>query len=389
MSRRVGRGGDRRSRSLPAGTRGHRLSRQADRCPASSTRTSTIAQTDIIASYGAQLLEWLERYTFPAEAPVRAIRRTRAKSPSSSSPSCCATARRRRWCSRRCTGSRSTRSSRRRAGARCAIDRRQGADGSQRARSAVRDTAESGYEDSEGADRARGTAATGSSYAVTPRFAPTSTERQLELCGPPAGRASRRVPADRTSRRIAARSRGWPSSSRGAAAISTSTTTTALLRERAVYAHCIHLDDDGPAADGGHRRRDVVLRDVEPVPRQRTLRPRGGARGRRARGPRHRRRRRHHVLDAAHAGRVVQGRQLAGQSLSPLPAFYLATLGGARALYLDDRIGNFMPGKEADFVVLDPAATPLLARRMQAAPTLQDKLFALMMLGDDRAVAAT
>ena len=81
--------------------------------------------------------------------------------------------------------------------------------------------------------------------------------------------------------------------------------------------------------------------------------------------------------------------QLAGQRLSPLSAFHLATLGGARALYLDDRIGNFLPGKEADFIVIDPAATPLLARRMKHAPALQDKLFALMMLADDRAIAET
>jgi guanine deaminase len=81
--------------------------------------------------------------------------------------------------------------------------------------------------------------------------------------------------------------------------------------------------------------------------------------------------------------------QLAGKSLSPLRAWYLATLAGARALHLDARIGNFLPGKEADFVVLDPHATPLLKRRMERAETLADKLFVLMMLGDDRAVAAT
>jgi guanine deaminase len=75
--------------------------------------------------------------------------------------------------------------------------------------------------------------------------------------------------------------------------------------------------------------------------------------------------------------------------LPPLRAFYLATLGGARALYLDDRIGNFSPGKEADFVVLDPAATPLMARRMQSVQNLAEQLFVLMTLGDDRAVAAT
>jgi len=81
--------------------------------------------------------------------------------------------------------------------------------------------------------------------------------------------------------------------------------------------------------------------------------------------------------------------QLAGQSLSPMQAFYLATLGGAAALYLEDRIGNFDIGKEADFVVLDPKATPHLARRMERTTTLAERLFAFMIMGDDRAVHAT
>ena len=75
--------------------------------------------------------------------------------------------------------------------------------------------------------------------------------------------------------------------------------------------------------------------------------------------------------------------------LAPLSTLYHATLGGARSLYLDDRIGNFERGKEGDFVVLDLAATPLLARRMAHTATLPERLFALMMLADDRAVAAT
>ena len=81
--------------------------------------------------------------------------------------------------------------------------------------------------------------------------------------------------------------------------------------------------------------------------------------------------------------------QLAGQQLTPLKAFYLATLGGAEALYLDHRVGNFSVGKEADFVVVDLAPTELMQKRMEQAKTLEQRLFALMMLGDDRCIQAT
>ncbi|MGH8352000.1 MAG: guanine deaminase [Pseudomonas sp.] len=81
--------------------------------------------------------------------------------------------------------------------------------------------------------------------------------------------------------------------------------------------------------------------------------------------------------------------QLQGKKLDPFKSLYLATLGGARALYLDDQIGNFASGKDADFVVLDYQATPLIAYRLQQAHSLEEKLFALMTLGDDRAVKET
>jgi len=81
--------------------------------------------------------------------------------------------------------------------------------------------------------------------------------------------------------------------------------------------------------------------------------------------------------------------QLQGKKLDPFKSLYLATLGGAHALYLDDKIGNFASGKDADFVVLDYNATPLISYRMQQAKTLDEKLFALTMLGDDRAVKET
>ncbi len=78
--------------------------------------------------------------------------------------------------------------------------------------------------------------------------------------------------------------------------------------------------------------------------------------------------------------------QMRGLSLDPFRALHLATAGGARLLGLGDRIGGLEPGQEADFVVLDAAATPLLARR-SAGASLHDRLFALQVLGDDRAVA--
>ena len=78
-----------------------------------------------------------------------------------------------------------------------------------------------------------------------------------------------------------------------------------------------------------------------------------------------------------------------GQRLNAWRGLWLATLGGAECLSLDDTIGNFRIGKEADCVVLDFAATPVLDRRVQVAKTLEERLFALMMLGDDRAVAAS
>ncbi|WP_281301553.1 MULTISPECIES: guanine deaminase [unclassified Iodidimonas] len=77
---------------------------------------------------------------------------------------------------------------------------------------------------------------------------------------------------------------------------------------------------------------------------------------------------------------------LDGVVIGAYEAFYHATLGGARALHIDQAVGSLQPGREADFLVLDYAATPIMAQRMARAQSLEERLFILMMLGDDRAV---
>jgi guanine deaminase len=94
---------------------------------------------------------------------------------------------------------------------------------------------------------------------------------------------------------------------------------------------------------------------------------------------------------ANEAYKVAQLRQ---QNLSPFQALFLATLGGARALNLEDKIGNFEIGKEADFIVLDWRSTPIMAfRNPEEVPTslaeLSDRVFSLVIMGDDRAIHAT
>ena len=87
------------------------------------------------------------------------------------------------------------------------------------------------------------------------------------------------------------------------------------------------------------------------------------------------------------AGEAYKVLQLRRQNLPATHAFYMMTLGNARALHLEDRIGSLAPGSEADVVVLDPAATPAMAHRMErAGDDLGEVLFALMTMGDDRAV---
>ena len=90
------------------------------------------------------------------------------------------------------------------------------------------------------------------------------------------------------------------------------------------------------------------------------------------------------MLAAYYAGR--EGLTKAGVSLSPGALWWQHTAGAAQALGLEGVVGNLAVGCEADFLVLDPQATPLLARRTGQASHLDELLFAMIVLGDDRLV---
>ena len=81
--------------------------------------------------------------------------------------------------------------------------------------------------------------------------------------------------------------------------------------------------------------------------------------------------------------------QLLGERLNPLESFHLMTRGNAEALSLVDRIGTLDEGTDADFVVLNAAATPAMALRLETVSSLAEELFLLQTLGDDRSVVET
>jgi guanine deaminase len=342
-------------------------------------------QVDVIASYGTQLLDWLERYTFPAEQRFADVAHAEAAAAffvdqllANGTTTACV------FCtvhpqSVDALFARARRRGMMLAAGKCLMDRH--------APDGLRDTADTGDAESRalidrwhGQDRLR--------YAITPRFAVTSTERQLEL----AGRLAHERP-DVLVQTHVAEHRDEVALVRRLFPERRSYLDVydhyGLLRDGAVYAHCIWLDDEdrerlretgsaasfcptsnlfigsglydfGQAHAAGHR---IGLgTDV------------GGGTS-------------YSMLRTL--GEAYKVQQLLGRSLPPAAALHLATLGGAVSLRFDHRIGNFALGKDADFVVLDPQATPVVARRTALRDDPLDTFFALTTLGDDRAVAAT
>jgi guanine deaminase len=342
-------------------------------------------QTDMIASPGRQLLDWLEDYTFPLERRFSDPAYARAVADffldellRNGTTTALVFATVHKLSADAFFAAAAAKKLRMIAG-KVLMDRN--------CPEYLRDTPESGYEESaeliekwNGRERLN--------YAITPRFAITSSARQLEL----AGKLAREHPSARIHSHVAenAAEVAWIRELFPASRSYLDVYDDAgLLRGGAVFAHCIHLDDadrrrmaeSGAAAAFcptsnlflGSGLFDIAATDSAGMRFAVATDVGGGTSFSMLR-----------TLSEAY--KVAQMR---GHFLSPLRALYLATLGGARVLGLEDCIGNFEPGKEADFVVLDLASTPLAARRMASARTLPEQLFALVMLGDDRAVKET
>ena len=255
----------------------------------------------------------------------------------------------------------------------------------------VRDTTEQSLVDTEALiQRWHGQGRLG--YAITPRFAPTCSDAQLRG----AGELAARYPQVWIQSHVAENkdevqwARSLFPDSRSYLSIYDD---FGLMRARAIYAHCIHFDDDdralmratGTAAAvsptsnlflgsgffdyAGADRVGFNYGLASDVGGGTSLSPF------------------HTMLAAYYVGR--EGQTKAGLSLGPQQLWWQHTAGAARALGLDGVVGNLAPGCEADFVVLDPQATPLLARRTATANSLDELLFAMIVLGDDRLVERT
>lgn len=342
-------------------------------------------QVDIIASYGEQLLDWLNKYAYPAEQqfsdPAHAHEVAEffadellrngtttalvfATVHSASADAIFEAAKKRNM---------------RLIAGKVLMDRN--------CPDELRDSAESGYNDSKALiDKWHGTGRL--SYAITPRFAVTSSNEQLAA----AGRLASEYPDVYVHTHLAENSdevdlvaRQFPSSRSYLDVYDQHN----LVRERSVFAHCLHLDDQDRETMAAKKAAMAFcptsnlflgsgLFDLQSV-RDKNIKTGigsdvGGGTSL------------NQLRTLSEAYKVLH---LQGQSLPAYAAFYLATLGGAEALGLDDRIGNFERGKEADFVVLDSEQASITRRRLGSTDDVAEKLFALMMLGDDRAVRAT
>ena len=224
-------------------------------------------------------------------------------------------------------------------------------------------------------------------YAVTPRFVPTSSEAQLADAG--ALLAAHRdlllhTHLSENPGEIAFVAERFPDSADYLDVYD----RFGLVGPRSVFAHCVHMSDRAlarmaEAGSGiafcptsnmflGSGLFDLAQADRHGVPIGIGTDIGAGT-----------------TLSILHTlGEAYRTCQLRDSSLDPFRALHLATAGGAKIMGIADRVGGLLPGQEADFILLDDRSTPLLARRCAGA-SLHDRLFALQVLGDDRAIAGT
>jgi guanine deaminase len=227
-------------------------------------------------------------------------------------------------------------------------------------------------------------------YAITPRFAPSCSEAQLRGAGELAARypdtwiqshVAENKDEIRWARELFPASRSYLSVYED----------FGLMRERAIYAHCIHFDDE----DRALMRDTGAAAAVSPTSNLFLGSGFFDYEGARRVGFRHGLASDvgggtsfcpfHTMLAAYYVAR--EGQTKPGISLSPQNLWWQHTAGAAQALGLEGVVGNLQPGCEADFIVIDPRATPLLARKTAHARDLDELLFSLIVLADDRAVA--
>jgi guanine deaminase len=228
-------------------------------------------------------------------------------------------------------------------------------------------------------------------YAITPRFAPSCSEAQLRGAGELAAQyrdvwiqshVAENKEEIRWARELFPASRSYLSIYQD----------FGLMRERAIYAHCIHFDDE----DRALMRDTGAAAAVSPTSNLFLGSGFFDYEGARRVGFRHGLASDvgggtsfcpfHTMLAAYYVGR--EGQTKPGVSLGPQNLWWQHTAGAAQALGLEGVVGNLAPGCEADFIVIDPRATPLLARKTANARDLDELLFSLIVLGDDRAIAS-
>ncbi len=343
-------------------------------------------QLQIIGAYGEQLLDWLEKYTFVAEqqfADAGHAGRIAAlfldeclRQGTTTVASFCTVHAHSVDAFFEAAAARGMRT----IAGKCLMDRH--------APDALRDTARRGYDDSKALiDRWHGQGR--ALYAVTPRFAPSSTPEQMEL----AGGLWKERPGTYLQSHVSENSREvqW---------------ARELFPERRDYVDVYdHFGQLGPRAIYGH---GIQLAETELArlhetgtalahcPTSNMFLGSGLFNLRRAKQAT--RPVRVGLATDVGAGTSLSmlktmgaayaTAQLGGNSLSAPQAFYLATRGAAQALYLEDRIGSIAVGLEADLIVLDLNSTPLIEARMQRCDTIEDALFVQMTLADERAIVA-